>query len=94
MNHSRSLILVSVAAALFVGCSSEEQAKEPDISFLPPVASEGSAEPHLAKSTEGAVVMSWLEPSGDGVALKWSQMKGTTWSDPVTVAGGSNWFVC
>ena len=92
MSHSRSLILASVAA-LFVGCSSEEPAKEPDISFLPPVAGEGSAEPHLAKSTEGAVVMSWLEPSGDGVALKWSQMEDTEWSDPVTVASGSDWFV-
>jgi hypothetical protein len=37
--------------------------------------------------------MSWLEPSGDGVALKWSQMNNTKWSDPVTVASGSNWFV-
>ena len=93
MKYSRSLILASVAAALVVGCSSEEQAKDPDISFLPPVAGEGSAEPHLAKSTEGAVVMSWLEPSGDGVALKWSQMEDAKWSDPVTVASGSNWFV-
>ena len=93
MKHSRSLILASVATALIVGCSSEEQAKETDISFPPSVAGAGSAEPHLAKSTEGAVVMSWLEPSGDGVALKWSQMEDTKWSDPVTVASGSNWFV-
>jgi len=85
--------LASVVASLFVGCSSEEPASEPGISILPLVAGEGSAEPHLSRSTEGAVVMSWLEPSGDGVALKWSQMEDTKWSDPVTVASGSNWFV-
>ena len=53
----------------------------------------GSAEPHLDRADDGTVVLSWLEPAGDGVALRYATLAGATWDAPRPVAGGDNWFV-
>jgi hypothetical protein len=37
--------------------------------------------------------MSWLEPDGDGTALRFATLRGETWSGTGTVAAGENWFV-
>jgi hypothetical protein len=87
--HALMILLVLNLA----GCAREESATAPRITPLSAVAAFGSAEPHLAMSAGGNVVMSWLEPRGDGVVLKWSQLNDTRWSDPISVASGSDWFV-
>jgi len=53
----------------------------------------GSAEPHLADGRDGAAVLSWLEPTRDGVALRFSTFEGDQWTPATTVAQGANWFV-
>jgi ribonuclease BN (tRNA processing enzyme) len=60
---------------------------------LPAVAAPGSAEPHLATTPGGRVIMSWLEPDGDATALRYSTLDGSEWSSPRTVAIGDDWFV-
>jgi hypothetical protein len=37
--------------------------------------------------------LSWLEPDGDGHSLRYSVLLGATWSAPIAVARGDNWFV-
>ena len=82
------LLVVSVAS-----CTGGDAIEGPQFTTLPDVAGAGSAEPHLASTTDGTVVMSWLEPSDRGTDLRWSQLHGNQWEDPRTVASGDNWFV-
>ncbi|HZF28417.1 MAG TPA: sialidase family protein [Gammaproteobacteria bacterium] len=55
-------------------------------------AAPGSAEPHLAANA-GEVVLSWIEPDGDGHALKYSRLRGGAWDAPVVAARGEKWVV-
>ena len=67
--------------------------KAAPIEPLPSVAAAGSAEPHLAVADDGRVVLSWLEPDGKGVALRYSTLTGDRWDTAKTLARGDNWFV-
>lgn len=84
-------LLTGVLAAAFVtGCS------EPAADALQPLASPagpGSAEPHLSRGSNGTVVLSWLEPEGSAVALRYSALAGDNWEPAQTVARGEDWFV-
>jgi hypothetical protein len=65
----------------------------PDFIELPVSASEGSAEPNLAKGPDGTIVLSWLEPSGEKSRLRFSILEDSGWSAASTVAEGDHWFV-
>ena len=54
---------------------------------------EGSAQPHLASGPGNSVVLSWLEPAGEGIALRYSTFDGHSWTSPTSVAAGDNWFI-
>lgn len=65
---------------------------------LPTPAAGGSGEPNLAVGPDGAVHLSWLEPSADGPGhlLRFSVLEpgdGGGWSEPRTVARGDDFFV-
>lgn len=64
---------------------------------LPTHAGAGSAEPRLAVGDGEEVVLSWLEPDGDGVALGYSMLDTSPevsgWTEPRFVTRGDNWFV-
>jgi len=49
--------------------------------------------PNLIRSADGTIVLSWIEPEGDGHALRHSILQSGAWSDPRTVVTGDNWFV-
>lgn len=53
----------------------------------------GSSVPHLAPGPDTSVIMSWLEPTGDATALRYSVLQDDKWSRPKTIASGDNWFV-
>jgi hypothetical protein len=77
-----------------VGCSeSGSRTQAYAVEALPVPAGPGSGEPHLALAPDGAVVMSWLEPEGDGHQLRHAVLRGAAWSAPRTVARGEDWFV-
>ena len=86
-------VLVPPLVASVASCTSDDAVQEPQFSALPAVAGAGSAEQHLATTTDGTVVMSWLEPSEPGTDLRWSRLHGNQWEDPRSVASGGNWFV-
>ena len=86
-------VLTIIALASLAGCSNDSAVSHPDIRLLPDIAANGSGEPHLATTISGDVVMSWLEPDEDGVALRWSRLDGERWAPATTVATGDDWFV-
>ncbi|MCZ6917899.1 MAG: sialidase family protein [Gemmatimonadetes bacterium] len=54
----------------------------------------GSAEPNLFAARDGRVLMSWHEPaSTGGHALRMAVRTEGAWSEPITVAGGREFFV-
>ncbi len=82
-------------ALLAGGCAgSDDAGSAVQINDLPTPAAPGSLAPHLAVASSGAVVMSWLEPAGEGRhALRFATLAGDRWSPPRTVAEGSDWFI-
>jgi hypothetical protein len=59
-------------------------------------ASEGAEEPHLFHAPDGKLYLSWTEPENDSIyLLKFSVLDqaNMAWSEPKTVAKGSEWFV-
>lgn len=60
---------------------------------LPSPAAPGSAQPNLARGPAGELVLSWLEPHSQGMALRYSKLAVQGWEPARTVAHGSNWFV-
>jgi hypothetical protein len=55
-------------------------------------AAAGSRSPNLAAGN-GYLVLSWIEPQGEGHRLRYSILEGIRWSEPRTVAAGNDWFV-
>ena len=56
-------------------------------------AAPGSAEAHLAASRDGQVVLSWIEPDGDGNALEFARLDGSAWSAAQLAQRGTDWVV-
>jgi hypothetical protein len=55
-------------------------------------ARDGSAQPRLGAAA-GAPLLSWLEPEGDGMALRYSRLESSGWTWPGTAARGTGFFV-
>lgn len=84
------LIAVWVLIALGTGCG--DQTTQVVIHVDSP-AGPGSAEPHLAGGHNETAVLSWLEPTNDGVALRYASFADKAWTPPRTVTQGTDWFV-
>jgi len=56
-------------------------------------AAAGSMASNLATGPDGTVVLSWIEPEGEGHALRYSVFDAGSWADTQTVVTGDNWFV-
>jgi hypothetical protein len=53
----------------------------------------GSGQPRLTADVDGTPILSWLEPAGEGVALRYSRFTGGAFGTPQDVAAGHDWFV-
>ncbi len=49
--------------------------------------------PRLAGGPDRQLIMSWLQPDGESVALRYSHYKDGRWSDAATVIENDNMFV-
>ena len=67
-------------------------AASPDVKQMDVPAEPGSRSPDLTVGN-GRLVMSWIEPQSEGHRLRYSSLEGRRWSEPHTVAAGSDWFV-
>jgi hypothetical protein len=72
------------------GCS---DAWHPAVQELPsPAADRGTSGPQLS-TLDGRAILSWLEREDDRATLKFADRTASGWSEPRTVASGSDWFV-
>jgi hypothetical protein len=56
----------------------------------------GAAQPDLVAAPDGGLLLSWIEPAGEGrhrLRLARTAAEGQAWEPPVVVAEGSNWFL-
>lgn len=67
---------------------------------LPTPAPEGSGNYSLSATAEGAAFLSWVEPAGDGHALRFAELQrrgeeaaADTWGPAREIAAGEGWFV-
>ena len=56
-------------------------------------APDGAAQPDLVTAPDGTLLLSWIEPRGDGHALRFARHGNAGWSAPGTIAEGDDWFV-
>ncbi|MDG2374920.1 MAG: sialidase family protein [Woeseiaceae bacterium] len=49
--------------------------------------------PNLGTGPDGTVVLSWMEPDGEGHVLRYSVLASSGWGAAQTVVRGDNWFV-
>jgi hypothetical protein len=91
---------VVMLAALASACGRTEPAPEPTTSpqwtlTLEPLAvpsADGSVAPQLTSSSRGAI-LSWIEPAGDGSAVRFTEHASGRLTPPATVITGKNWFI-
>ncbi len=54
---------------------------------------EGESGQVQVTSSAGGVLVSWLERKESSAALRLSELRGSTWTTPVTVSSSDNWFI-
>lgn len=85
---NRPIVLLIAACCL---CTNNAQA---GIRELPTPAAPASLAPNLHVATDGRVLLSWIERSGEGRhALRFAVMEEAGWSAPRMIAEGADWFV-
>jgi hypothetical protein len=94
VQRSRSAVALLLAGSL-AGCA-EERSGTVGIGAaleLETPAPERSAEPNLAATSDGRLLLSWIEPrEGGGSRLRFAALGGAGWGEPSTIAEGDGWF--
>lgn len=97
MTRSRlALTLVvasSVSTTAFLAGDKPQTVTAPAIDSVSSPTGPGSAEPNLAVGADGKVFLTWLEPADSGHALRLATLTRDTWSRPVTIRAGRDFFV-
>jgi len=89
-----SLVILTVPLAL----TADEPGIKPTSLRIEPLTlktGKGSALPNLTRGADGSVLITWVEPvpDGKGNRLRLSTLSEEGWSEPVTAAQGTGWFV-
>lgn len=92
MNQQRRILTIALLclAVVVTGCQNTEN-HEPGVLETP--SAQGSMAPNLVAGDDGTVILSWIEPAGDGNALRHATFENGAWQDAGTVARGEDWFV-
>ena len=77
------------------GCAAPRFERPLAVREMTSPAGPGSGEPNLAVAPDGSVLLSWIEPAGEGRhMLRYASLDGRgSWSSPQTIAEGGGWFV-
>jgi len=93
----KKLLTALLLTGAIVSCSNNKNDNPVNTSdkvmMLTSPASDSCAEPYLFTDKNGHVYLSWIEKRGKESTLKFSALSNDDWSDPVTIASGTNWFV-
>jgi hypothetical protein len=85
----RTLRALLIVAAI----SSAACARSPVPDTLDPPAAAGASLPRLSSDAAGTAWLSWIEPQGEGHALKFASLGAQGWSTARTAAQGTGWFL-
>ena len=81
----------AVGVLLILLCATScKRSKELSVQLLPNPAPPRSIAPNETATPEGGVLLSWLEPVNEGLALRFSVRGAQEWSTPQTVVAGKN----
>jgi hypothetical protein len=83
----RLRLLVLLAACLVAACGPRAPA------LLETPAAPGASLPRLSTDPDGVAWLSWVEPDGDGHALRFTAFEGGGWGPARTAARGDDWFI-
>lgn len=88
-------IASAALVAILAACGADDAPSSPlarvqNVVSLSPLA---GAQPHLAKTPDGQVVISWQNRFASNTRLHYATLSTDDWSEPVEVVSGSNWFV-
>ncbi len=87
----------AVLAVAALGCAAGDSlpapAPLPAPVAIPSPAGPGSAEPNLSTAADGTVLLSWIEPDGEGHALRYAVLDDAGWTAARTIVRGTDWFV-
>ena len=100
----RAVVSPRQVAGFFAGCllAAVTTSAQDGIAPLETPAPDGSGMYSLYATPEGVTFLSWVEPAGDGHALRFSELQRPgsseevtedTWGEPRLVVEGSGWFV-
>jgi hypothetical protein len=96
LSTSSRAVLLALAVSLATACRSGDAGSAAPLAALDTLPSPAgvAAEPNLFAARDGRVHMSWLE-RGDGrfVTLRFATLDDGRWSEPVSIASGSDFFV-
>jgi hypothetical protein len=84
----------AAAAATASSCGTPDPAawKIASLRELESPAGANSSEPQMSASSRG-VLLSWIERVGTTTSLKFAERTASGWTQPLTAASGSNWFL-
>jgi hypothetical protein len=80
-------LLALLAACAVAGCGPRAPA------LLETPAAPGASLPRLSTDPEGMAWLSWVEPDGDGHALRFAAFEAGGWGPARTAARGDDWFI-
>jgi hypothetical protein len=98
-------LVVGVAMVILAGCdrATDPAAKPAPVASATPHVyrvhdwpmpiTRQAAQPDLIAASDGRLLLSWIEPRGNGHALRFAEFKAGRWSAPRDIATGANWFV-
>jgi len=91
MRNRIYLILICITAA----CAppGKDNVVSADVHTMNSPAGSNSAEPFLFTASDSAVYLSWVEKVDTTATFKFSKLTNNQWSEPTTIATGTNWFV-
>jgi hypothetical protein len=97
MTRARMAVSFLVAGALAgAACA---RTNRPGLPAIGPVtalsgpAGPGSGEPFVSATPDGSFLLSWMEPQGEGHALRYARLRGDVWTEGGTIAESATFFV-
>ena len=98
MNISQMIVRLAITVnvvLLAVACSQDASPPsfDPQLSQFPSIGAAGSMAPSISRGHDDSIVMSWIEPSGEGHALQFVVLGDDGWGEQRTVTSGEDWFV-
>ncbi|HEU0305572.1 MAG TPA: sialidase family protein [Lysobacter sp.] len=95
--------LALTATLLLAACNRDAAPSQPAAAVpeSPPVVARAwdlpvtvtAAQPDLVATPDGRLLLSWVEPQGEGHALVFATFEHGQWGTPQTIARGDDWFV-